>query len=216
MLGAHTYTRTMPTVMGWQRTLGADFSVLGDAERRLTASGETRPVPSQSRHCSCTCAQLSTGRPPLLLHVPVDPKGGFAMNDVKRSQRRPVSQGGFTLIELLIVLAVFGVVAAMAIPLYANAEAHDRIEKAQSDLEMLAMAVMTYKAHMGTLPAAMTALTATATNRLNWSAGPFMPLIPSPPRGGTPAWSGTYTYTSSTAGTFSITASGDGTTITVP
>src|SRR5215813_10026879 len=138
------------------------------------------------------------------------------MNDVKRSQRRPVSQGGFTLIELLIVLAVFGVVAAMAIPLYANAEARDRIEKAQSDLEMLAMAVMTYKAHMGTLPAALTNLTTTATNRLNWSAGPFMPLIPMPPRGGTPAWSGGYIYTSSATGTFSLTASGDGTTITVP
>jgi len=137
------------------------------------------------------------------------------MNDVKRSQRRPVGQGGFTLIELLIVLAVFGVVAAMAIPLYANAEARDRIEKAQSDLEMLAMAVMTYKAHMGTLPAALTNLTSTATNRLNWSAGPFMPLVPMPSSGGTPPW-GAYTYTSSTAGTFSLTASGDGTTITVP
>ena len=138
------------------------------------------------------------------------------MNDMKRSQRRPVGQGGFTLIELLIVLAVFGVVAAMAIPLYANAEARDRIEKAQSDLAMLARAVMTYKAHMGTLPAGLADLTATATNRLNWSAGPFMPLIPVPPRGGTPAWGAAYTYTSSTAGTFSISASGDGTTITVP
>ena len=137
------------------------------------------------------------------------------MKAVKRSQRRPGGQGGFTLIELLIVVAVFGVVAAMAIPLYANAEARDRIEKAQSDLEMLAMAVMTYKAHMGTLPFSLTALTSTATNRLNWSAGPFMPLIPSPPRGGTPAW-GNYTYTSSATGTFSLTASGDGTTITVP
>src|SRR5215472_11876100 len=137
------------------------------------------------------------------------------MNDVKRSQRRPVGQGGFALLELLIVVAVFGVVAAMAIPLYANAEARDRIEKAQSDLEMLAMAVMTYKAHMGTLPVALTLLTSTANNRLNWSAGPFMPLIPSPPRGGTPAW-GNYTYTSSASGTFSLTASGDGTTVTVP
>ena len=138
------------------------------------------------------------------------------MKFLTRSESGPADQGGFTLIELLIVVAVFGVVAAMAIPLYANAEARDRIEKAQSDLEMLAMAVMTYKAHMGTLPAALTNLTATATNRLNWSAGPFMPLIPVPPRGGTPAWGAAYTYTSSTAGTFSVTASGDGTTITVP
>src|SRR5262244_4423743 len=137
------------------------------------------------------------------------------MNDLERSQRRPGGQGGFTLIELLIVVAVFGVVAAMAIPLYANAEARDRIEKAQSDLEMLATAVKSYAAHMGALPGALTALTTTATNRLNWSAGPFMPLVPRPPSGGTPAW-GAYTYTSSTAGTFSVTASGDGTTITLP
>jgi len=58
-------------------------------------------------------------------------------------------------------------------------------------------------------------LTTTATNRLNWSAGPFMPFVPGPPSGGAPAW-GAYNYTSSTAGTFSLTATGDGTTITLP
>ena len=33
---------------------------------------------------------------------------------------------------------------------------------------------------------------------------------------GSPVWSGAYTYTSSSTGTFSITANGDGTTVTVP
>jgi len=139
------------------------------------------------------------------------------MFDLWRKRRVVRGTGvGLTLIDLMVVVAVCGVVAALAIPLHVNAEARDRIEKAQSDLEMLAIAVKTYAAHMGTLPAALTALTSTATNRLNWSAGPFMPLVPSPPRGGTPAWSAAYTYTSSTTGTFSLTASGDGTTITVP
>jgi len=122
---------------------------------------------------------------------------------------------GLTLIDLMVVVSVIGVVAALAIPLHANAQARACIEKAQSDLDMLATAVKAYAAHMGTLPAALTALTTTATNRLNWSAGPFMPSVPRPPSGGTPAW-GAYTYTSSTTGTFSLTATGDGTTITLP
>src|SRR5262245_34007571 len=94
-------------------------------------------------------------------------------------RKRMVVRGngaGLTLLDLMVVVSVIGVVAAMAIPLYANAEARDRIEKAQSDLEMLATAVKTCAAHMGTLPANLTVLTATATNRLNWSAGPFVPL----------------------------------------
>ena len=137
---------------------------------------------------------------------------------------RPYGEGGMIeiwwkwktrVVDLMVVVSVIGVVAALAIPLYANAEARDRIEKAQADLQMLAAAVKTYAVHMGTLPAALTALTTTATNRLNWSAGPFMPFVPSPPSGGTPAW-GAYTYTSSAAGTFSVTATGDGTTITLP
>ena len=55
------------------------------------------------------------------------------MNEVKRSQRRPVGQGGFTLIELLIVLAVFSIVAALAVPLYGNEEARARVAKARAD-----------------------------------------------------------------------------------
>ena len=137
------------------------------------------------------------------------------MNDVKRSQRRPVGQGGFTLIELLIVVAVISIVAGLAVPLYANEEARARIAKAQADTRTLACAVSLYAAHMGTLPVSLALLSTAAVNGRNETAGPFMAWIPAPPPEGSPAW-GTYTYTWSTAGTFSITASGDGTTITVP
>jgi len=113
------------------------------------------------------------------------------------------------------VLAVISIVAALAVPLYANEEARARIAKVQAELRTLACAVNLYAAHMGMLPPALTVLSSAAVNGLNQSAGPFVPFIPMPSSGGSPDW-GAYLYTSSTAGTFSITATGDGTTVTAP
>src|SRR5262252_10269377 len=125
---------------GRQRTLGTDFSVLGDAGRRPTAWGKPGPCPRRVGTVRAPALSFRRGVHPFPLHVPVDPKGGFAMNDVKRSQRRPVGQGGFTLSELIIVVAVISIVAALAVPLYANEEARARIAKAQADIRTLACA----------------------------------------------------------------------------
>ncbi len=97
-------------------------------------------------------------------------------------------QKGFTLIELMI--------------------------EAQADIRGLASAVSIYTAHMGTLPSVLGLLTAIATSPQNITAGPFMATIPTPP---STAWGSAYNFAINAAlGTFTISAAGDGATVSAP
>ena len=86
--------------------------------------------------------------------------------------RQRLNQKGFTLVELMVVIAILGVLSAIAIPKFTDSTAAANTAKIQADLRTIDSASVMYQAQFGTIP--------TIQDLLNNN---YLATTPTPPSG---------------------------------
>jgi general secretion pathway protein G len=113
--------------------------------------------------------------------------------------RNKRNQGGFTLIELLIVVAIIGIIAAIAIPNLLNAIDRGKQKRTMADIRSIGTATEAYAVDVNFYPKNITTLTLVEgtgnTNLGLWITPTFIKDIP-----GQDGWGGNILYESDVTG----------------
>ena len=96
--------------------------------------------------------------------------------------RKRLNQKGFTLVELMVVIAILGVLSAIAIPKFTDSTAAANTAKIQADLRTIDAAIVMYQAQRGDNPTGIGAAGDAATATTLMGAG-LLVEEPKPPSG---------------------------------
>ncbi|MFN8652324.1 MAG: prepilin-type N-terminal cleavage/methylation domain-containing protein [Gemmatimonadales bacterium] len=104
-----------------------------------------------------------------------------------------MNRKGFTLIELLIVVVIIGILAAIAIPKFANTKQKAVVASMKSDLRNLVTAQEAYFSDRNTYATAIGATQAAGVVAFTPSSGNVLSAITTAGTGGAGGWSATVT-----------------------